>query len=91
MDDDLKERTEREISMMEKVFRALSVKDDENKLSSEFFDMSSNYFNDSKFFMEKKDYIRAFEAVVISWAYIDAGIKVGLFEVPIDLREYFTS
>ena len=91
MDDDLKERTEREISMMEKVFRALSVKDDENKLSSEFFDMSSNYFNDSKFFMEKKDYIRAFEAIVISWAYIDAGIKVGLFEVPIDLREYFTS
>jgi hypothetical protein len=91
MDDDLKERTEREISMMEKVFRALSVKDDENKLSSEFFDMSSNYFNDSKFFMEKKDYIRAFEAVVISWAYIDAGIKIGLFEVPVDLREYFTS
>ena len=91
MDDDLKERTEREISMMEKVFRALSVKDDENKLSSEFFDMSSNYFNDSKFFMEKKDYIRAFEAIVISWAYIDAGIKVGLFEVPVDLREYFTS
>ena len=41
--------------------------------------------------MEKKDYIRAFEAIVISWAYIDAGIKVGLFEVPIDLREYFTS
>lgn len=91
MDDDLKERTEREISMMEKVFRALSVKDDENKLSSEFFDMSSNYFNDSKFFMEKKDYIRAFEAIVISWAYIDAGIKIGLFEVPVDLREYFTS
>ena len=90
MDDDLKERTEKEIDMMEKVFRSLSVKDGENKLSSEFFDMSSNYFNDSKFFVQKKDYLRAFEAVVISWAYIDAGIKAGLFEVPVNLREYFT-
>ena len=90
MDDDLKERTEKEINMMEKVFRFLSVKNGENKLSSEFFDMASNYFSDSKFFMEKKDYIRAFEAVVISWAYLDAGIKAGLFEVPANLREYFT-
>jgi hypothetical protein len=90
MDKDLKERAEKEIGMMEKVFRSLSVKNDANKLSAEFFDMSSNYFKDSKFFMEKKDYIRAFEAVVISWAYIDAGLKAGLFEVPADLRKYFT-
>ena len=90
MDDDLKERTEKEINMMEKVFRFLSVKNGENKLSSEFFDMASNYFSDSKFFMEKKDYIRAFEAVVISWAYVDAGLKAGFFEVPTALREYFT-
>ncbi|MCL4372457.1 DUF357 domain-containing protein [Candidatus Parvarchaeota archaeon] len=90
MDDNLKERTEKEIAMMEKVFRSLSVKDRKNKFSSDFFDMSSNYFNDSKFFVGKKDYLRAFEAVVISWAYIDAGIKVGLFEVPANLREYFT-
>ena len=90
MDDDLKDRTEKEISMMETVFKSLSVKDSDNKLSPEFFDMSSNYFNDSKFFMEKKDYIRAFEAIVISWAYIDAGLKAGLFDVPAVLREYFT-
>ncbi|MGC8533651.1 MAG: DUF357 domain-containing protein [Candidatus Parvarchaeum sp.] len=90
MDDDLKDRTEKEIRMMERVFRSLSLKDNDNKLSSEFFDMSSNYFSDSKFFAEKKDYIRAFEAVVISWAYIDAGLKAGFFEVPANLREYFT-
>ncbi|MCL4362319.1 MAG: DUF357 domain-containing protein [Candidatus Parvarchaeota archaeon] len=90
MDDVLRERTEKEISMMEKVFHSLSLKDSENKLSSEFFDMSSNYFSDSKFFIEKKDYVRAFEAVVISWAYIDAGLKAGFFEVPASLKEYFT-
>ncbi|MEM0144077.1 MAG: DUF357 domain-containing protein [Candidatus Parvarchaeum sp.] len=90
MDNALKERAEKEINMMEKVFKSLSVKDGSNKLSAEFFDMSSNYFNDSRFFIEKKDYIRAFEAIVISWAYVDAGLKSGFFEVPATLREYFT-
>jgi hypothetical protein len=53
--------------------------------------MASNYFKDSKFFLDKQDYIRAFEAVVISWSYIDAGIKADFFEVPKNLKKYFTS
>lgn len=90
MDNDLKDRAEKEIGMMAKVFKVLTVKNKDNKISFEFFDMALNYFNDSKFFLEKKDYVRAFEAVVISWSYIDAGIKASFFEVPANLRQYFT-
>jgi hypothetical protein len=90
MDNNLKNRAVKEISMMEKVFESLVIKDSKDSVSSEFFNMSSNYFNDGKFFMEKKDYLRAFEAVVISWSYIDAGLKAGFFNVPEDLRHYFT-
>ncbi len=90
MDDKLKERTDNEISMMKKVFSSITLKD-ENNIANEFFDMASNYFKDSTFFMQKNDYLRAFEAVVISWSYIDAGLKAGLFSLPDKLKEYFTS
>jgi hypothetical protein len=91
MDDELRERTEKEIEMMRKVFKAIRVKEDNNPISISFFDMASNYFSDCVFFFEKQDYIRAFESVVISWSYIDAGIKADFFTVTKDLKQYFTS
>ncbi|EEZ93039.1 MAG: Protein of unknown function DUF357 [Candidatus Parvarchaeum acidiphilum ARMAN-4] len=91
MDNDIAERTKKEIDMMEIVFKVLTIKDKDKQLALDFFDMASNYFKDSKFFLDKQDYIRAFEAVVISWSYIDAGIKADFFEVPKNLKKYFTS
>jgi hypothetical protein len=91
MDEDLADRAKKEIDMMQKVFKLLTVKEKDSKLPLDFFDMASNYFRDSKFFFDKKDYLRSFEAVVISWSYIDAGIKADFFEVSDDLKKYFTS
>lgn len=83
-------RIEKETKTMEEVFATLLVKDGEG-LPKEFLAMAHNYFKDSKYFMGKKDPIRAFEAVVISWAYVDAGIKAGFFSVPDGLSHYFTA
>lgn len=91
MDDELKERTEKEIMQMEKVFATIVMAVEGDNTAQSFFNMAANYFNDSRFFFGKKDYIRAFEAVVISWSYVDAGIKAGFFSVAGDLREYFTN
>lgn len=90
MDENLKERTEKEINMMKSVFSGLKIKE-KSKLEEDFFSMASNYFKDSEFFLRKNDYIRAFESIVISWSYIDAGIKSGFFSVGDNLKEYFTS
>ncbi len=88
--DELEERLEKEINMMEIVLGSLKIADN-GKLAKEFFAMADNYFKDSKYFMGKKDPIRAFEAVVISWAYVDAGIKAGFFSVQDGLSHYFTT
>lgn len=90
MDEELRERTENEMRMMKKVFDTLGTKQ-ENQVAVAFFDMASNYFKDGGFFLQKKDYIRAFEALTISWSYIDAGIKAGFFSVGADLEKYFTN
>lgn len=34
------------------------------------------YLNDSKYFSEKKDYVRAFEAVIWAWAWIEIGKEI---------------
>jgi hypothetical protein len=86
----LEERAIAERIRMEEVFGKL-VRKDNGHIADEFLSMAENYFKDSKYFFGEGDIVRAFEAVVISWSYIDAGIKAGFFSVPEELREYFTS
>lgn len=44
-------------------------------------DMCQRYFDDAKYFYEKKDYVNAFAALNYSHGWIDAGSKIGLFNV----------
>jgi uncharacterized protein len=39
------------------------------------------YIKDSKYFLEKKDYVRAFEAVIWAWAFLEISKDMGLIEV----------
>ncbi|MCL5009746.1 MAG: DUF357 domain-containing protein [Candidatus Parvarchaeota archaeon] len=89
-DESLESRFIAEKSKMEEALAKLERKD-ARKVSYEFLDMAENYFKDSGYFYERGEVIRAFEAIVISWAYVDAGIKAGFFSVPEELKDYFTS
>ena len=71
---------------MEKIFAKLKIKDD----PKDFFGFAKNYFDDGKHFFEKEDFLKAFEAFVIAWAYVDAGLKLDFFEIPEDMKENFT-
>ena len=90
MDNELTKRFVLEKSKMDKVFASLRIIR-ETKEERQFLDMAKNYYNDSDYFHGKGDSIRAFEAIVISWSYVDAGIKMGFFAMPEDFRLYFTS
>ena len=86
---EIAQEAKREMKRMEDVFFSLKLK---NKgKTKEFYEFAKNYFEDGKHFFDEKRFTQAFEAFIISWSYIDAGIKLGFFEVPERLKKHFTS
>ena len=81
----VKEMALREIERMERVFSQIEVVTDTDVLV-----LAASYFKDSKFFFEKGEYLNAFEAVVISWAYIDSLLHFNKVKVPDELKDLFT-
>ena len=45
-----------------------------------FLENVSAYIRDSRYFLEKKDLIRAFEAVIWAWAWMEIGLKKDLLQ-----------
>jgi len=87
---EIKSAAKKEIARMAKVFEKLEVVS-KDRNASEFYDFAKRYFDDAKWFFEKGKYLEAFEAAVIAWAYIDAGLKLGFFSVPKELKVNFTA
>ncbi|MEM5815178.1 MAG: DUF357 domain-containing protein [Candidatus Aenigmatarchaeota archaeon] len=83
----IEELCKKEIEKMEKVIREVKIV---NPNGLEIFNLSLSYLKDSKYFFEKKDFLRSFEAIIISWAYIDVGLHLKLFEISESLKIYFT-
>jgi len=52
-----------------------------HKAASDFYDMASRYYSDAKHFKEKGDFVNAFAAVNYAHGWLDAGARLGLFEV----------
>ena len=68
-------------SMTEKALGMLRVKNPQDKKTEDFLGMARNYFSDAKHFREKGDLLTALAAVSYSHAWLDAGARMGFFEV----------
>jgi len=64
--------------------KALDVK------GQELLELAKAYLSDSKHFFAKKGYLDSFEAVVIAWAYVDAGLHAGVLSVDKSFEKLFT-
>lgn len=82
---EIKELAEKEIQKMQKVFSKLKKRE-----SNEILELATTYFKDAKHFFKKGKFLEAFEAAVISWAYIDALLHFKLVELPDELKKLFT-
>tara|TARA_Y100000310_G_scaffold336426_1_gene420946 strand:+ start:1267 stop:1551 length:285 start_codon:yes stop_codon:yes gene_type:complete len=51
------------------------------KARADFLDMAKRYFSDAQHFQEKGDNVNAFAAVCYAHAFLDAGARLGLFNV----------
>jgi hypothetical protein len=83
---DIKTEAAKEMKRMKEIFAELKVLDKPN--AKEFHEFAHNYFSDGQHFFKKGQYIEAFEAFIIAWAYLDIGLKLRLFETK--LKKHFT-
>jgi hypothetical protein len=67
---DLRDETLKWLERAEDLFSKISGED-------RFRENITAYISDSKYFLEKGDLIRAFEAVIWAWAWIEIGMETG--------------
>ena len=49
--------------------------------AEDFLDIAQRYFNDARHFEEKGDFVTAFAALNYAHGWLDAGARLGLFDV----------
>jgi len=54
------------------------------KIAKDFFNMAESYYKDARHFFEKDDYVNAFACVNYAHGWLDAGARLGLFDVSED-------
>ncbi|MFZ8830025.1 MAG: DUF357 domain-containing protein [Candidatus Aenigmatarchaeota archaeon] len=84
---ELEELCKSEIEKMESILKEVMVKD---VRALEVYNLALSYFTDAKHFFDKKDFVRAFEAIVICWAYLDACLHFNFLEIPEEFKKHFT-
>ncbi|RMD58459.1 DUF357 domain-containing protein [Candidatus Woesearchaeota archaeon] len=57
---------------------------DAKSAGKDFLDMAQRYFDDARHFQEKGDYVNAFAALNYAHGWLDAGARIGLFDVDHD-------
>jgi hypothetical protein len=56
------------------------------KSAEDLLDISMRYYSDARFFEKKGDLVNAYGAVCYAHAFLDAGARLGLFDVGKDSR-----
>ena len=57
-----------------------------NKIAEDFLEMARAYYNDAVHFREKRDLVRAVACVNYAHGWLDAGARLGVFDVSEDDR-----
>ena len=74
--EELKKETEKWLGKLEKI--SFSAKDEKGK---EFKKNIEAYIKDSRHFLEKGDFIRAFEAIIWAWAFLEISGDLKILEL----------
>lgn len=64
-----------------KALKKVKIIEKHRKEAEDFLDLARRYFDDAEYFEEKGDLVNAYGAVVYSHAFLDAGAKLGFFDV----------
>ena len=75
----LKKETEKWLSRLEKERSSIKIISEDKKLRSVLKNVDA-YISDTRHFLEKGDFIRAFEAVIYAWGILETCEHLGIVE-----------
>jgi len=77
------DKLDRYFEITGKALKMCEVAMDKKRLkdAKDFFDMASRYYSDANHFKKHKDYVLAFGALNYAHGWLDAGARIGLFDV----------
>ena len=61
----------------------------QKKHAEEFLEMIASYYHDGVHFFQKEEFLESFECFVYAWGWLDAGARMGFFQIPPDLKKHF--
>lgn len=64
-----------------KALEKVKIIEKHKKEAEDFLDLAQRYFDDARYFEKKNDLVNAYGAVVYAHAFLDAGARLGFFDV----------
>ena len=61
-----------------------NIANEKRNEAREIIEMVSNYLSDAKHFQDKEDFVNSFAALNYSHGWLDAGVRLGIFDVKDD-------
>ena len=77
----------KEIDKIELIIKELKLTDSKG---TNILNLINSYFEDAKYFYNKKQFVQAFEAAIMCWTYADAGLHLKVFGINDNLKRLFT-
>lgn len=84
-----KEKLAKYFDVTSRALKKVKIVNEHKTKAEDALDMAKRYFSDAKHFEEKGDYVNAFAALNYAHGWLDAGARLGLFDVDHD-SELFT-
>ena len=93
MSGNIEEAAKREVERMKCVLENVRLINPEDERAVELLNLARAYQSDSGHFFDAGKMVEAFEAAIISWAYIDAGLHLDAFRMTDEEleRTFFTT
>lgn len=84
-----KEKLAKYFDVTSRAIAKVKIIKEHKEKAEDALDMAKRYFSDAKHFEEKGDFVNAFAALNYAHGWLDAGARLGLFDVDHD-SELFT-
>ncbi|HOD89947.1 MAG TPA: DUF357 domain-containing protein [archaeon] len=83
IENDLKKYCDKYKKMLKKALSIIKINIQNDSflkdMANDYLSMAKNYLSDGEYLEENKDYIRALASFSYAYAWLDAGVRIGLF------------